>query len=220
MEDLSLNICRSAYFDSLESANAAFQMPKLFAELRFDLSDIPVNSILKLNLPEKLVFTCRQNSWSYQKRLRAYELALEMEVDFIDLDFETDFAMLRNLKSKIQHSSTQLILSQHNYALTPNFVQLEESTYKAFDLGADIAKIIPTVTVFADLDRVYSLYQRFDDLVTFGMGEKGMESRAKILTLGAPFTYAAFSEKEKTAPGQMDFQQTVDLYHRIKAGSL
>lgn len=220
MEDLSLRICRSAHFDSLESANEAFRIPKLFAELRFDLSDIPVNSILKLEFPDRLIFTCRPNSWSYQKRLKAYELALEMEVDFIDLDFETDFAMLRDLKSKIQNSSTQLILSQHNYVLTPNFVQLEESTYRAFDLGADIAKIIPTVGVLSDLDRIYSLYQRFDDLITFGMGEKGMESRAKILTLDAPFTYAAFSEKEKTAPGQMDFQQTVDLYQRIKIDSL
>lgn len=218
MEDLSLNICRSAHFDSLESANEAFRMPKLFAELRFDLSDIPVDSMLKLELPEKLVFTCRQNSWSFQKRLKTYELALEMEVDYIDLDFEEDFTMLRKLKSKIQNSKTQLILSQHNYDLTPNYVKLDESTHRAFDLGADIAKIIPTVTVTADLDRIYSLYQRFDDLVTFGMGEKGMESRAKILTLGAPFTYAAFSEKEKTAPGQMDYRQTVDLYNRIKAG--
>ncbi len=220
MEDLNLRICRSAYFDSLESANEAFRMPKLFAELRFDLSDIPVNSILKLELPDKLIFTCRPNSWSFHKRLKAYELALEMELDFIDLDFETDFDLLRNLKSKIQKSSTQLILSQHNYVLTPNFVQLEESIYRAFDLGADIAKIIPTVSVLSDLDRIYSLYQRFDDLVTFGMGEKGIESRAKILSLGAPFTYAAFSEKENTAPGQMDFQQTVDLYQRIKNDSL
>lgn len=220
MEDLSLRICRSAYFDSLESANEAFRIPKLFVELRFDLSDIPLKSILKLELPERLIFTCRPNAWSYQKRLRAYELALEMEVDFIDLDFETDFDLLRELKSKLPRSKTQLILSQHNYVLTPNFVKLEESTYKAFDLGADIAKIISTISIPSDLDRIYSLYQRFDDLVTFGMGEKGKESRAKILTLGAPFTYAAFSEKEKTAPGQMNFKQTVDLYQRIKNDSL
>jgi len=119
MEDLNLRICRSAHFDSLESADEAFGIPHLFAELRFDLSTIPINSILKLVLPEKLIFTCRQNSWSYQKRLRAYELALEMEVNFIDFDFEKDFDLLSELKSKIEQSKTQLILSQHNYLHVP-----------------------------------------------------------------------------------------------------
>jgi 3-dehydroquinate dehydratase type I len=220
MEDLSLRICRSAHFDSLASANKAFSIPKLFAELRFDLSAISVNHILKLELPERIIFTCRPGPLSYSKRLKAYALALELEVDFIDLDFETDFDLIRDLKSEIHQSKTQLILSQHNYAFTPNFVQLEESIYKAFDLGADIAKIITTPSLFSDLERIYSLYHRFDDIIAFGMGEKGMESRAKILTLGAPFTYAAFSEKEKTAPGQMDFQQTEDVYQRIKTDSL
>ncbi|MCD6180432.1 MAG: type I 3-dehydroquinate dehydratase [Bacteroidales bacterium] len=220
MEDLSLRICRSVHFNSLESANEIFSTPKLFAELRFDLSSISLESISKLILPEKLIFTCRPNSWSYNKRLKAYSLALESEVDYIDLDFETDFDLIRDLKSEMSLSNTQLILSQHNYALTPNYMQLQESVYKAFDLGADIAKIITTASVTSDVDRVYSLYQRFDDIVAFAMGEKGRESRAKILTLGAPFTYAAFSEQEKTAPGQMDFQQTVDLYHRIKTGRI
>jgi 3-dehydroquinate dehydratase type I len=217
MEDLSLRICRSAHFDSLEMANEAFRSPRLFAELRFDLSNIPLKSIVDLEFPKKTIFTFRPKSENFHRRLIAYNSAIEKEVDFIDLDFETDIELFRNLKAKLQRSSTQLILSQHNYESTPDYMKLQENVLKAFDLGADIAKIISTPHSISDLDRIYSLYQRFDDLIAFGMGELGKESRAKILDLGAPFTYAAYSDKDLTAPGQMNFQQTEDLYHRLKS---
>jgi 3-dehydroquinate dehydratase type I len=220
MKDLSLRICRSAHFDSLESANEAFCIPLLFAELRFDLSSIAIDNIPKLEFPEKLVFTCRKGALSLSNRLKAYNLAIDMDVDYIDLDFEMDMELLLNLKSKITNSKTQLILSQHNYESTPDFEKMKESTHKAFELGADLAKIITTANSITDLDNIYHLYERFNDLIAFAMGKIGIESRAKILTLGAPFTYAAFSEKDKTAPGQMDFQQTLELYHKIKTESL
>ena len=220
MEDLNHRICRSAHFNSLESANEAFRIPHLFAELRFDLSGIPLESISSLELPELCIFTCRKGNLSYQNRLKAYSFALELGVDFIDLDFEIDKDLYLDLQSEISKSNTQLILSQHNFVETPNFEKLRLSTQKAFDLGADVAKIVTTANQASDLERVYLLYKHFGHLVSFAMGEQGIESRAKILDLGAPYTYAAFSEKEKTAPGQLDFQQTADLYYRLKAKNL
>jgi len=220
MEDLNLRICRSAFFDSLESANEAFRIPHLFAELRFDLSTIPLKDISKLKLPEKLVFTCRAGNLSFKDRLIAYRYALDLEAHCIDLDFEKDKDLLIDLQSEIRKSKAQLILSQHNYLETPDFEKLRLSTQKAFDLGADIAKIITTANQSSDLERVYPLYEHFDQLVAFAMGEAGTVSRGKILSLGAPFTYAAFSEKEQTAPGQMNFRQTADLFYKLKNESI
>ena len=217
IEDLSLKICRSAHFRSTEIANKTYRLPSLFTELRFDLSTFPLDNLSDLTLPEKFIFTCRKGRFTETERLKAYKKALEIGADFIDLDFETDLNLLDHLKSEIAVCKTQLILSQHNYNSTPNFNQLKESTQKAFDLGADIAKIITTAKKADDLDRIYQLYQHFDNLIAFAMGEEGMESRAKILFLGAPFTYAAFSEKEITAPGQMNFQQTANLYHQLNS---
>lgn len=219
MEDLSLKICRSAHFRSAEIANKTYRLPSLFAELRFDLSSFPLNNLSDLTLPEKFIFTCRKGRFTEPERLKAYQTALDIGADFIDLDFETDLDLLDHLKPEIAVSKTQLILSQHNYISTPNFNQLKESTQKAFDLGADIAKIITTAKKEDDLDRIYQLYQYFDNLIAFAMGEEGMESRAKILLVGAPFTYAAFSEKEITALGQMNFQQTANLYHQLNSVS-
>lgn len=217
MNDIDLRICRSAHFSSLETANEAFRIPKLFAELRFDLCSFSIDSISNLELPEKLVFTCRSGSLSQHNRIKAYSYALDLEVDYIDLDFETDLDILLNLKSKISNSKTQLILSHHNYESTPEFETLQANTHKAFELGADIAKIITTANNTNDLDNIYNLYERFSDLIAFSMGELGEESRAKILLLDAPFTYASFSEQYKTAPGQLDYQQTLELYQRIKS---
>lgn len=220
MEDLNLRICRSAHFDSLESANEAFRISHLFVELRFDLSGIPLESISELKWPDRCIFTCRKGNLSDQDRLKAYRFALEFGADFIDLDFETDKDLFLDLKTEISRAKTQLILSQHNFLETPNFEKLRLSTQKAFDLGADIAKIITTANQASDLERVYHLYDHFEHLVAFAMGEPGMESRAKILSLGAPFTYAAFSENEQTAPGQMNFQQTADLFYKLKKEGL
>lgn len=220
MEDLNLRICRSAHFDSLQNANEAFRIPHLFAELRFDLSGIPLESISNLELPERCIFTCRKGNFSYQNRLKAYRLALELGVDFIDLDFEIDKDLFLDLKTEISKSNTQLILSQHNFLETPTFEKLNLSTQKAFDLGADVAKIVTTANQASDLERVYRLYKHFDHLVAFAMGEAGTVSRAQILSLGAPFTFAAFSEKEKTAPGQLNFNQTVDLFYELKKENL
>lgn len=216
MEDLNLRICRSAHFDSRESANEAFRIPHLFAELRFDLSSIPLEGISKLILPERLVFTCRAGKFSYKERLKAYRLALDLGVHCIDLDFEKDKDLLTDLQSEISKAKTQLILSQHNFLETPNFEKLRLSAQKAFDLSADIVKIITTANQSGDLEQIYPLYEHFDHLVAFAMGEAGSVSRAKILILGAPFTYAAFSDKELTALGQMNFQQTTDLYCKLK----
>lgn len=215
MGDLDLKICQSAFFDSLESANNAFSKPHLFAELRFELCAFTIDDIPNLTLPEKLIFTCRKGNLNPELRLEAYSLAIDKEVDYIDIDFEEDMDLLEALHFKIINSNTQLILSQHNYKSTPKFEALKKSTQKAFDLGADIAKIITTAKSASDLKQVYLLYSHFDNLIAFAMGKAGIESRAKILHLGAPFTYAAFSNV-KTAPGQLNFHETAELYHQLK----
>jgi 3-dehydroquinate dehydratase type I len=217
VEDFNSKICRSAFFDSLENANLAFRQPHLFAELRFDLSSISVRLMEKLIWPEKIIFTCRAGTLSEKERFEAYQIALKKEVDFIDIDFEVDLDLLFALQPEIGNSKTKLILSQHNFSETPSLKILKVSTQKAFDLGADIAKIVSTARQISDLERIYHLYTHFDRLVAFAMGELAIESRAKILFLGAPLTYATFSEKEQTAAGQLNFQQTIDLYNKLKS---
>ena len=52
-------------------------------------------------------------------------------------------------------------------------------------------------------------------LIAFGMGEAGRQTRLECLKLGAPFSYACFSEDEATAPGQMT---TAEMFRKVYAG--
>jgi len=190
----------------------------LFAELRFDLSSFSHSDLKKLKQPEKLIFTCRQGRFSEEERLQAYKIALEIGVTYIDLDFQTDSELLPKLKPFLKDCSTSLILSQHNFQETPSLDALKTNIHTVFDLGAQYAKIITTAKYPDDLNTIYSLYNQYNTgkLIAFAMGEKGAESRVKNLLLGAPFTYAAYSQKEKTAPGQLDLQQTTEWYFKLK----
>ena len=52
-------------------------------------------------------------------------------------------------------------------------------------------------------------------LIAFGMGEAGRQTRLECLKLGAPFSYACFSEDEATAPGQLT---TAEMFRKVYAG--
>lgn len=212
---INKRVCRSAFFSSLDAANKAYSQNEIFSELRFDLSAIPIEDLPNLKLPDQLVFTCRKGNHSFEDRLLVYRTALEMKVDFIDIDFESDADLLKQIKQELAQSKTKLILSSHNFIETPSSIQLNKTCQKAFDLGADIAKIITTAKHASDADRIYLLYKQFNNLIAFAMGEFGAESRVQIIDLGAPFTYASFAKDQITAPGQMDLEATILLYNQI-----
>ena len=220
MLDIEKRICRSAYFSSLEEANDAFTLPNLFVELRFDLSNFSVADILKIKRPSKLIFTCRKGKYSFEERLKAYSFALELGVEMVDLDFENDLDLIRKLNIKIKDSNTKLILSSHNYESSPSMEMLKEKAQKAFALGADFVKIVTSAQSLEQIQMIENLYSHFDHLIAFSMGNIGEELRAKILYLGAPFTYASFDNINKTASGQLDYHQTLELVNSLKKEAL
>ncbi len=48
------------------------------------------------------------------------------------------------------------------------------------------------------------------------MGEKGMITRVASVPLGAEFTFAAASEADVTAPGQLTADELQDIYKILK----
>jgi 3-dehydroquinate dehydratase len=55
------------------------------------------------------------------------------------------------------------------------------------------------------------LYREYDRLVAFCMGEEGRESRVTSLFFGEKMTYAAASEDNLVAPGQLTYGKLSDL---------
>jgi 3-dehydroquinate dehydratase-1 len=53
-------------------------------------------------------------------------------------------------------------------------------------------------------------------LIAFAMGEAGKMTRLQALVLGAPFSYAALSDRHLTAPGQFSATEMETMYHSLR----
>lgn len=192
------------------------------AEIRLDrckLSDSEIEDLFG-NSDTPLIATCRISEVGLQEAERRLKLAISSGARFADLEIEAPAQMSRYIQKLCREEGTELIRSYHNFCSTPDDEVLQMALARCFRYGADIAKIVTACHNEEDVKRVQSLYSIvLEDvetlegrLIAFGMGSEGRESRLECLRRGAPFTYAALSADDVTAPGQWT---TADMYGRI-----
>ncbi len=105
-----------------------------------------------------------------------------------------------------------LILSYHDFHGTK---KLEETLAKMTAFPSDFYKIVTTATTLSDnVVMMKFLEQRNDrhSLVGLCMGEQGLISRVLGVRAGSVFTFAAVSEEQRTAPGQITAQELRSTY--------
>jgi 3-dehydroquinate dehydratase/shikimate dehydrogenase len=131
--------------------------------------------------------------------------------DWVDL--ETDIAdTIRRFKS------VKRIVSYHSLTEFPQ--NLEEIYAKMCQQDADIIKVVVAAQSPADNLRLIALMKKATrPTIAFCSGDLGFPSRILCLKYGAPFTYAAFNEERRVAPGMPSFSEVLRLYHpeRINA---
>lgn len=192
------------------------------AEIRLDrckLSDPEIEDLFD-NSDTPLIATCRIAEIGPREAERRLKLAITSGARFADLEIEAPVQMSRYIQKLCREEGTELIRSFHDFRGTPDNEVLQMALARCFRYGADIAKIVTTCRSAEDVKRVQSLYSIVLEnvetlegrLIAFGMGEEGRESRLECLRRGAPFTYAALSADDVTAPGQWT---TADMYGRI-----
>ena len=144
-----------------------------------------------------------------EQQIRAYDIterrltkAVEAGAAYIDLEIEAPAPMSKRLRKAAQENGTIVIRSYHDFDGTPSREKLAETAAQCREFGAEVIKIVTTARCAADAQTVLSLYDDFDRLIAFCMGEAGRQSRLDCLAKGAPYTYAALTEEEATAPGQ------------------
>lgn len=183
------------------------------AEIRLDLCPLSDDEIVDVfaNSDTPLIATCRVGACGSaklaEKKLR---LAIEAGARFADLEIEAPVQMSKNFQRLCRDNGTEIIRSYHNFEDTPGDEVLQMALARCFRYGADIAKIVTTCHCEEDAARIESLYSIvLEDipslegrLVAFGMGEAGKPTRIECLRRGAPFSYAALTADECTAPGQ------------------
>lgn len=202
------------------------------AEIRLDLCPLLDEEIEDLfsqtDIP--LVATCRgagiagqagnDDRQAWEEAERRLTLAVQSGARFADLELDAPSEFSRRFQKVCKECGAELIRSWHDAAQTPDQKGLLLTLARCFRYGADIAKIVTFCHSQEDASRLESLYsvvlEDVDSmqgrLIAFGMGEEGKASRIECLRRGAPFTYAALTAEEPTAPCQ---PATEDLRAKI-----
>ena len=205
-------------------------LPQLeMAEIRLDLCPLSDSEIEELfgQTDTPLIATCRANSgnqasaeaWAAAER--KLSLAVRSGARFADLEIEAPPEYSRRFQKLCREAGTELIRSFHDYAGTPDEKGLQMALARCFRYGADIAKIVTTCHTPEDAARIESLYSVILEdvdslqgrLIAFGMGDQGRSTRIECLRRGAPFTYAALTAEEATAPGQPTVEELEELIY-------
>jgi 3-phosphoshikimate 1-carboxyvinyltransferase len=219
-------ICTSLQHKNLDALFEALETTEM-AEIRLDRCPLSPDDIEGLfgSSDVPLVATCRiaevladlqradgipdTEKGRREQQIRAYDIterrltkAVEAGAAYIDLEMEAPAPMSKRLRKAAQENGTIVIRSYHDFAGTPSREKLAETVSQCREFGAEVVKIVTTAQCEADVQTVLSLYDDFDRLIAFCMGEAGRQSRLDCLAKGAPYTYAALTEDEATAPGQ------------------
>ncbi len=187
-------------------------------ELRLDYisSRVNIQRLLK-DRPCATVITVRREqdggkfTGSEDARLMMLREAIANGVEYVDL--EDDIA------GKIpRFGKTKRIISYHNFRNTPDNLREVHDRMKALD--ADIVKIATMANQPHDDLRVLEMMQE-SDCPTIGMcmGDIGTPSRILGPKFGAPFTYATFHHERALAPGQLSYDQMVNVFRHNNINS-
>jgi 3-dehydroquinate dehydratase-1 len=188
-----------------------------FIELRADLLNWETTEYQSVcSAGYRTVFTCRPGKISDEDRLILFELAANAGATYIDLEIESDDIILEKVVKIVSNSAAELIISYHNYEMTPPSDVLESILNNCYDLGANVAKMATRVYSQADAARLLSLYSISGRKIILGMGKAGKITRVAAPLLGAEFTFASSGDGEATAEGQFTYDEMKEIIKKIQ----
>lgn len=180
-------------------------------ELRDELQNIPI------------LFTFRTAKEGGEREISSEEyrrlnttVASSHYVDIIDIELSM-FGSERIIKEVHETTNTKVIMSSHNFSMTPAKEVLVDTLRKMQDLNADICKIavMPKSTrdVLTLLEATVEMSEMYADrpIVTMSMSGKGVISRIAGETFGSAMTFGA--TKKASAPGQLDVEDLDRILH-------
>lgn len=208
---ICVSIARTRHRMMIAEHQALAERGAKLVELRIDwLSREPDVVRLLKDRPTPVIVTCRRpadgGKWrgAEEARLRLLRTAIISGADYVDL--EDDIA-----SSVPRYGKTKRIVSHHDFEGTPQ--DLIDIWHNMAKMDPDIIKLVTLANSPSDCAEVLDLVKHAKiPTVAFCMGEFGIWSRVVCGTLGAPFTYAAFSPDREVAPGQLSFQDMKDVY--------
>jgi len=185
-----------------------------YAEIRFDFlkaEQIPqALEMVKKNL-NKVVCTLRPKTeggrfeGSEKERIAIIKLIAEYNPLLLDIEFNT-IQKNKELSKYLKSTKTKLLVSWHNFKMTPTFSELKKQMEKMAKVSSNV-KIVTTAKSVNDSTQVLQLYGKKGktNLIAFSMGDAGRISRILCLYLGSPYTYVSLGKP--VAPGQFSVDE-------------
>jgi 3-dehydroquinate dehydratase I len=187
------------------------------AEIRIDLSEFNKEQVKTLfSLHKNLVATCRPGKYSEIERKELLTIAIKNGAKYVDIEIESDDVFKKELITLAHAHNSWVIISYHNFELTPTREELENIVLQCFTQGADVAKIATMIQKPSDNADILSLFKQGKRIVAIGMGQLGKITRVAAPMLGAEFTFAASSDGQVTAPGQVSDVELRKIIELIK----
>jgi 3-dehydroquinate dehydratase type I len=184
-------------------------------EIRLDLLNLDMNQYDEvLQFSDKIIVCYRNKSDKKTELVNSYiEKAIAKKVKYIDLECNLNHCD-KYLINKVINSDTKLILSNHNFELTPSEIEIDKIIQSMEQFNPDIFKLCFTANSIDDITNCLNLYKKYINkkLITFNLGDLGSLSRVLALNCGAEFMYAAHSEESKTEQSQLTVNQLSTLY--------
>lgn len=164
-----------------------------------------------------IIATCRatQNGGYFEgnEEIRIGHLidAISAGASYVDLELDTEPALMNLVRKAAAKSNTKLIVSKHYFDSTPDDTGLLNVLDSLAIAGADVMKLVTTPEALSDCGRVLQLYhiesKPARPMIAFAMGDLGKFTRVAALFLGAPFIYVSQDQGAQAAPGQITVSQ-------------
>ncbi|MCI5195492.1 MAG: type I 3-dehydroquinate dehydratase [Candidatus Electrothrix sp. AW5] len=157
-----------------------------------------------------------------EKRIDPLLEAIQQDVAYVDFELRADQRLRQQLLAAADMTSTQIVLSWHNFENTPPQAELDKVLAQMIESAAStdsvdkvIGKIVTTAHTWEDALRVLWLQEQAKAanfrLSCFCMGDPGRITRLATLYLGGYMTYVCLHDAQATAPGQLSLKQLKKL---------
>jgi 3-dehydroquinate dehydratase/shikimate dehydrogenase len=197
-----------------------------FLEFRLDYLAKPaaalpaLKSFLAENGAATAIATCRLKDHggrfdgSKTAALEILQKAAASGFHLVDIELESIEKLPRNTMSQLREAGAAIIISHHDFHATKD---LDAVYQRIRPFGPDFIKIVPTARSLSDNLTLLKFLERVEDesnssVVGICMGEPGIISRVLGLRAGSAFTFAAATQGEETAPGQIAARTLLETY--------
>ena len=150
----------------------------------------------------------REGGKPVEDRLKIFN-ACSPHSDYTDIELSSQ-DIIQDVRDTVKSWGKKLIVSYHNFELTPPNWILKDIFREARRWGADIVKISVKANSYEDVARLLCLGKESDgEKILIAMGEYGKVSRLAGFIFGSVITYAFVGSA--VAPGQLSLEDMVAL---------